>query len=133
MTIRLIAYAVAALALAWVGWTVNGWRADSARLVTVKADLKLERDKRADAERRRQEADDARTLASAQLEEFQETTRNEIAILRRRAAVLVNNSPACSFSRELRGVLDDARRGASELPGPARRPVGDTIAAGAAP
>jgi hypothetical protein len=126
-SLKLGGYLIAALALLWLGWTVNNWRVQAARLPTVEADLVKERNARAASERARKEADDARTLASLQLETYRERTEDEIALLKSRVPVLVNNSKACAFGRELVGVLNDARRGDGQLPAAPRPTVGGAI------
>lgn len=132
-SLKLGAYLIGAIALLWLGWTVNGWRTQAAKLVTVEHDLRMERDKRAAAERARQEADDARTLASEQLEVYRERTEDEIALLKARVPVLVNNSRACAFNVDIVRLLNDARRGDDQLPGPSGRPVDGAVISSATP
>lgn len=132
-SLKLGAYLIGALAFLWLGWTVNGWRVDAAKLVTVERDLKGERNKRAAAERKRQEADDARTIASAQLEVYRDEISDEIALLKTRIPALVNNSPACRFSVGVSRLLNAARRGDDQLPGPARRPTDGSVISSATP
>jgi hypothetical protein len=115
-SIKLGAYLVGALAFLAIGWQVNNWRVQAAKLPTVQAELVKEREARAASERARQKADDDRTLASAQLEVYRERTEDEIALLKARVPVLVNNSPACRFSVGVSRLLNDARRGDRELP-----------------
>lgn len=105
-----------ALGLLFVGWKVHGWRTEAAKVPVIEAALNDERNKRAEAERKRKEADDDRTLASAQLEVYRERTEDEIALLKARVPVLVNNSRACAFSRDVSVLLNDARRGGDPLP-----------------
>lgn len=130
MTLRLVIYAVAAALVAWVGWTVNGWRGDAAKLASVQKDLATERSIRAAAERRRQESDDARVLLDAQLAEFQDRAKNEIDILRKRVPVVVNNSPDCALGADAIRLLNDAIGGGGAMPVPSGGAAAASASAG---
>lgn len=56
LTLRLIAAGVLVAVLAGIGWKVNGWRQDAARLPVVEAERDAERRQRAVEQQRAQEA-----------------------------------------------------------------------------
>lgn len=96
LTLRLIAAGVLLAVLAGIGWKINGWRQDAARLPVVEAERDAERLQRAAEQQRAQEA----ALAAAKAQAAEQALQAAIAAIPTERLVYVpepvpGEPPAC--------------------------------------
>lgn len=97
-------------------WQANEWKHRAAQAAVVERQLAAEI-----AARKR--ADEARTLAEAQLEQMVGETRVEIREIIKRVPVVVNNSRECDFGLDALRLLNEAR-GHPAMSGPSGERAG---------
>lgn len=100
--VRLAFWAVLLTGGAWLGWNVQSWRMDAAKLKTVQLQLDTERDQHAQSEAARINL--ASKLATEQ-GKIHEVVRESI----RRVPVLVRDNRACDLDDETVSELNRAR------------------------
>jgi hypothetical protein len=123
----LAAFAGGLLAV-WIGWTVNGWRIDAARVREAETAVQ-------EAVKARVRADLDRAQMGLRLAEAEGLARANIRTIEKRIRVYVPRNPACDLSLGAVSLLNIARAGVSAAPDdpPGASPAPGAPAGAAAP